>query len=222
MGDLSTNKPELLPVVGITGGIGSGKSLVSQVFRSLNIPTFNADSAARSLYHEDLALRQWVVEEFGADCANWENGELVSINRTELAQIVFHDAEALKLLNAQIHPRVSAAFGSWHQLHSAYLSIPFVMREAAILFESGSHQDCHAVISIEAPVALRAKRAADRLGATIEEIQNRMAAQWTDEQRRKRADYILHNSSDDAVVNQAIQLLNDISTSIGKGVPIDS
>ena len=96
------------------------------------------------------------------------------------------------------------------------------MREAAILFESGSHQDCHAVISIEAPVALRAKRAADRLGATIEEIQNRMAAQWTDEQRRKRADYILHNSSDDAVVNQAIQLLNDISTSIGKGVPIDS
>jgi len=222
MGVLSTKKPELLPVVGITGGIGSGKSLVSAMFSSMNVPTFNADEVAKGLYPSDLELRKWVVDQFGTDCGRWKEGKLVDVNRAALARIVFDDSSALALLNAQIHPRVGTAFSHWHSAQSTNQQSPFVLREAAILLESDSYRDCHAVIAVEAPIALRAQRAAVRLGISVHEVENRIRMQWTDEERRKKADFILHNAPEDALLNQVIQVHNQICESIGKDIRFDS
>lgn len=214
MEDLSTRTDELLPVIGLTGGIGSGKSTVANIFLSLGIPTFHADDVAKACYSLHPELRHWVVNTFGEECGLFENGTLVDVNRSALAAAVFKDATGLESLNARVHPFVQKEFKQWHARHSRRRSAKYVIREAAILFESGTHADCTRVITVHATEELRIERASSRLGVTRDAIQERIRRQWTDEKRSNHAHYILENNPGDRLLAQVLdaheQMLDEL------------
>jgi len=214
MEDLSTRTDELLPVIGLTGGIGSGKSTVAQIFLSLGIPTFNADDVAKTCYSLHPELRQWVVNTFGEACGLFENGTLVDVNRSSLAAAVFKDASGLASLNARVHPFVQTEFKQWHARYSLRRSAQYVIREAAILFESGTDADCTRVITVHAHEELRTERASSRLGVTRDAVEDRIRRQWTDAERSNHAHYILENNSEDRLLAQVLrvheQLLDEL------------
>ena len=210
--DFSTHPTRLLPVVGLTGGIGSGKTTVAGIFNALGIPVYNADRQAKLLYHRDAGLRSWVVNRFGSQCGTFEQGKLVGINRESLAEVVFSDASALTELNAVVHPVVDRNFHEWHALQSKHCIAPFVIREAAILIETGGHEQCDSVVVVRAPEALRLARASRRLNADTAHIAKRMKQQLSDKARVDHADFVLNNANDSAVLSQIRQLYDRLTT----------
>ena len=153
MHDFSTSSPHLLPVVGLTGGIGSGKTTVAGILESLGIPVFDADARAKSLYQRRADLRAWVVDRFGETYGCYQDGRLIDIDRKALADIVFSNSEALAELNAVVHPAVARDFLDWHAFQSEQSNAPYVVREAAILIETGGHKQCDSVAVVQAPRA---------------------------------------------------------------------
>jgi dephospho-CoA kinase len=206
MGDFSTSSRDLLPVVGLTGGIGSGKTTVAGIFETIGIPVYNADERAKTLYRRDAALRTWVVNRFGDRCGILKNGLLVDINSNELAEIVFSDSNALVELNEAVHPAVHRDFGTWHVHQSQHSNAPYAIREAAILIESGSHKGCDKVIAVHAPKSLRLDRAAQRMNANPAHIEKRMNQQLSDEARGKYSDFIIENAEDNHLLHQVLEL----------------
>jgi dephospho-CoA kinase len=190
-----------MKVIGLTGGIGSGKSIVARVMETLGVPVFDADRAALALYDEDEALLTEVKERFG-DSVIQPGGQL---NRQALASIVFNDVEALKQLNAMVHPRVAKKFDAWKKMQKASA----VIREAAILFESGSASDCEVVIVVTAPEDLRVARVQKRNGWTEAEVRARMKRQWTEEQLIERADAVIVNDDKHLVLPQLARVIPD-------------
>jgi dephospho-CoA kinase len=186
-------------IVGITGGIGSGKSVVCRIFRQLGIPVYDADSAARDLYdrHPELVAR--ITQEFGQDVVDAKG----RIDRKKLAGIIFQDAEKLKLLNKLVHPMVRKDFKEWLSTH---LSAPYVMKEAAILFESGTHKDCDYVVTVVAPQELRIQRVRNRDQRQVADIRKVMESQWTDEEKTRRSQFIIQNDENDTVLPQVLQI----------------
>jgi dephospho-CoA kinase len=184
-------------VVGITGGIGSGKSLVSRIFRQLGIPVYDADDSARQLYDRYPELLERVRTEFGEDVLDQQG----RVDRKKLAAVVFHDADKLKTLNRMVHPLVRRDFKDWM---SAHRSAPYVMKEAAILFESGTHKDCDFVITVTASPELRIQRVRNRDQRTVSEIRKVMEHQWSDEEKIKRSQFIIRNDENDAVLPQVL------------------
>lgn len=182
-----------MKILGVTGGIGSGKSTVCRFFETLGIPVFTADDVAKSLYTTDPSLKQAVIQHFGED--TYTNGEL---NRQALARVVFGDPSALETLNKLVHPRVGAAFSAWMQDQDA----PYVIREAAILIESGSHIDCDAILLITAPEEMRIQRVVQRDGASEEDVRSRMQRQWSDDKRRPYARFELVNDGNTLLIPQ--------------------
>ncbi|WP_162128178.1 dephospho-CoA kinase [Flavobacterium phycosphaerae] len=173
-------------VIGLTGGIGSGKTLVANYMKSLGIPVYIADDEAKSLMQTDDIIKA-VTNEFGNTIL--KNGKL---NREMLAQIVFNNPEKLQKLNAIVHPAVKKHFDTWLQNHNTY---PFIVKEAAILFESGSYKYCDAIITVTAPLEIRIQRVLERDHTNRESILQRMSNQWTDEQRIAKSNYVIHNLS---------------------------
>ena len=173
--------------VGITGGIGSGKSLVCRIFRTLGVPVYNADSRARFLMSEDEELKQSIISSFGPN-AYTATGDL---DRTHLASIAFSDETVLRRLNQLVHPRVGRDYACWVENHSGHA---YVVKEAALLFESGSWKQLDFVINMLAPEAIRVRRVLsrdpDRSEAQIREI---MARQWSNEKRQSLAHINLLN-----------------------------
>jgi dephospho-CoA kinase len=174
-------------VIGLTGGIGAGKSTVARVFESFGAPVFDADNAAKQCYIDDLSLREAVISRFGS--AIYSGGHF---DKTALAERVFgpaadEDPSALSDLNALVHPAVARAFVSWH----AQQVTPYVLREAAILFESGSNLSCDAVIVVTAPKAIRLERAARRDGISLDAVRARMEKQWPSTRLMERADHLI-------------------------------
>ena len=206
MDDFSTRSTELSPVIGLTGGIGSGKSTVAKIFQSLGVPTFNADEVAKSCYRRHPELRNWVVATFGQACGVIENGSLIDINRAALASAVFDNPTGLNALNAQVHPLVQLDFTRWHAQQSRHPSVEYVVREAAILFESGTHVDCARIITVQADEDLRVLRAAHRLGVAPDEIRNRIQRQWTDKKRAQHAHFALDNNAENALLPQVLRV----------------
>jgi dephospho-CoA kinase len=190
-----------MKVIGLTGGIGSGKSTVARVIETLGVPVFDADRAALALYDEDESLLSEVKECFGASVIQ-PGGQL---NRQALASIVFNNAEALQQLNAMVHPRVAKKFDAWKKMHRTSV----VIREAAILFESGSAADCDAVIVITAPEELRIPRVQKRNGWTEAEVRARMKRQWSEEQLIERADAVIVNDDRHLVLPQLTRVIQD-------------
>ena len=198
-----THAAKQMTVIGITGGMGAGKSVVSRMLASLGHAVYDADAAAKSLYDRDESLLQLVVGRFGSGVLS-ETGRL---DRRALAEIVFQDPAALAALNALVHPAVSRDFDAWKE-RAKQAGRPFVFREAAILFESGSHVSCDAVWAVTAPVELRVERCRQRMQASEAEIRKRLAQQWPAERVNAQADQVLLNDGSCALVPLLLDLVS--------------
>lgn len=173
-------------VVGLTGGIGSGKTTVAKMFHHLDVPIYIADIEAKKLMHTSDEVKQALIAAFGENVYNHES----ELDRNYLSKLVFKNSEQLQKLNAIVHPAVAKHFTDWVTEHDNH---PYVIKEAAILFESGSYTSCDKVIMVTAPLAERFKRVMKRDNTTKEAIQHRMNNQWNDEKKIKLSDYIINN-----------------------------
>jgi dephospho-CoA kinase len=185
-------------IIGLTGGIGSGKTMVAKYIESLGIPVYIADDEARELMTTNKVIEA-ISAAFGKEVE--DNGTL---NREKLAQIVFNNPEKLQKLNSIVHPEVKKHFDTWVEKHK---NSPFVVKEAAILFESGSNKYCDAVITVTSPLETRLQRVMERDKTDKESVLKRIQNQWTDEQRIEKSDYVIHNLSVDATKKQVEEIL---------------
>ena len=172
-------------IVGLTGGIGSGKTLVANIFNHLGIPVFNADTESKKILDEDLQIREQLTEWFGPDI--YRTGKP---DRAKLAGIIFNDPVNLSLMNGLIHPKVMDHFMHWS---NKLQDKPYVIHEAAILFESGFYKQVQSTILVTAPEEIRIARVKRRDHTTGELIRQRMKNQWTDEQKSLLASFIVQN-----------------------------
>lgn len=171
-------------IIGLTGGIGSGKTTVANHFRKANIPVYIADDEARKIMQSPE-----IIEEIRKVFGDLIFDDTI-LNREKLSQIVFNNPEKLKQLNAIIHPAVRKHFQDWVLKHE---NAPFVIYEAAILFESGSYKNCDLIITVTAPIESRIQRVIQRDNTTREQVLKRINAQWNDEQRIAKSDFIIEN-----------------------------
>jgi dephospho-CoA kinase len=183
--------------VGLTGGIGSGKSLVAEMFKLLGVPVLHADDTARYLMEQDTKLKSAIGQLFGKEV--YENGRL---NRPFLASVVFNDKSKLEQLNALVHPATIAFAQQW----AAAQTTPYTIKEAAIFFESGSYKDMDKMIGVYAPVEMRLERAMHRDNVTEEVIRQRMDKQMNEEEKMKRCDFIIYNDGSKSVIDQVLNL----------------
>ena len=181
--------------IGITGGIGSGKTYVASVFQSLGIPIFNADIQAKKIMTSSGKLIKLVKEEFGNDI--YKDSDL---NKEKLASIVFSNSDKLQKLNSLVHPIVKEEFNNWYKKQTS----PYVIKEAAILFESNSHIGLDAVICISAPLDLRMKRLLNRDDYSEKEIKKRIENQISQEEKEKLSDYIIVNDEKELLLPKII------------------
>ena len=187
--------------IGLTGGIGSGKTTVAKVFELLNVPVYYADAASKRLYKTDKQLIKKMKEHFGDDIYNQDE-----LNRTKLAAIVFDNPEKLNLLNTLVHPPTIEDAQQWMQAQTT----PYVIKEAALLFESGSVASLDYVIGVHAPQHVRLKRVMDRDQTTREEVLNRMNRQIDEEIKMKLCDFVITNNEQELVIPQVMKLHNRI------------
>ncbi|MFM2326431.1 MAG: hypothetical protein RIR31_633 [Bacteroidota bacterium] len=183
--------------VGITGGIGSGKSTVAKVFEVLGIPVYYADDAAKRLMNEDDNLKQKIQALFGE--AVYKNGLL---DRKQLAAIVFNAPEKLSLLNSVVHPVTIADAEQW-MLHQ---TTPYAIKEAALIFESGAQQQLDYVIGVYAPAPLRIQRSMQRDGITRDEVIARMNKQIDDNIKMRLCNFVITNDEQELLIPQVIAL----------------
>ncbi len=185
--------------IGITGGIGSGKTTVCKVFELLGVPVFYADDMAKSIMHTDPILKSAILEAFGEKSYS-KKGEL---NRNYISAIVFNDKQELEKLNSLVHPAVFRAFDNWVLDH---VESPYVIKEAALLYESEAYKMCNQSILLLSPIETRISRVKARDGISTEDIQLRMQRQLSDEQKKKFADHILINDERQLLIPQIVHL----------------
>lgn len=183
--------------VGLTGGIGSGKSTVAKVFETLGIPVYYADDAAKKLMNTDPGLKASLVKHFGED--TYQNHEL---NRKYLASVVFSNKEKLELLNSLIHPVTIRDAEEWMKKQTA----PYIIKEAALLFESGAADHLDVVVGVYAPRDVCVKRVMERDGLTEEDVLKRMNRQLDDEMKLKRCNYVITNNEEELLIPQVLKL----------------
>lgn len=183
--------------VGLTGGIGSGKSTVAAIFSTLGIPIFDADNAAKKVMNEDRTVKEKVTGLFGADA--YINGAL---NRKFIASIVFNDAYKLEQLNAIAHPATIAAGEAWMNEQTT----PYAIKEAAIFFESGSAAGLDYIIGVFAPQHLRIQRVMQRDKITREEVLGRISKQIDEFLKMKLCDFVITNDEQSLLIPQVINI----------------
>lgn len=183
--------------VGITGGIGSGKSTVCQVFETLGIPVFYADAAARSVTENDPQVIAGLKALLGDDV--YVNGKM---DRTRVAALVFADSHLLQQMNALVHPATLALADRWMKEQAA----PYALKEAAIFFETGSNSQMDIMIGVYAPEPLRISRLLQRDHTTVEKIKERMARQMNEEEKMALCDYVIRNDETTAIIPQVLEL----------------
>lgn len=186
--------------VGITGGIGSGKTTACKVFEVLGIPVFYADTVAKEIMTQDTLLIEGVKAAFGNE-SYFEDGKL---NNKHIAGIVFNNEQALSQLNALVHPAVFRAFDAWEATIAA--TVPYTLKEAAILFESGSYKLCDTTILVTAPYEVKLKRLMQRDGVTEEQVKARMDKQLSDEEKSKMAKHFIINDEQESIIEQVLAL----------------
>ncbi|MDH1882003.1 dephospho-CoA kinase [Empedobacter sp. GD03797] len=183
-------------VAGITGGIGSGKSTAAKFFEELGIPVYNSDTRAKTIQNENSEVKVKIIAAFGEEAYN-ENG----LNKPFISKQVFQNNEKLKLLNSIVHPAVFQDFEDWKKAQKSDI----VMKEAAILIESGSYKDCDVVISVVADIETRIARTIERDGLSREEIRARINNQISDEERIAKSDFIIDNNGDLAHLKNEVE-----------------
>jgi len=191
--------------IGITGGIGSGKSLVCKIFQQLGAPVYDADSHAKNLMTTDGILISGIKKEFGDLAYNSDS----SLNREYLADHVFNDQHKLNLLNSLVHPRVGEDYYQWVKKHQHK---NYVIKEAALLFEAGSYKTLDKIIVVHAPEALRIQRVLSRdKHRTVEQIKGIVEKQMPEEEKMKRADYLIVNDETRLIIPQVMDLHKQFS-----------
>lgn len=184
--------------IGITGGIGSGKTTVCRVLEHLGIPVFYADLEVKNMYEDDAEVQAQLVQAFGE--AIYCNGKP---DRKRLAQQAFGSAAALAALNAIAHPAVAKRFDRWAEQQRA----PCVAQEAALIFESGAHLLLNKVVTVAAPKELRIQRVMQRDGCTRSEVLHRMSYQLSDAERNSKADFCIVNDDKTPLLPQILEIL---------------
>lgn len=182
MADNTFHMPKL---VGLTGGIGSGKSTVAKLFEELGIPVFYSDEEAKKVY-EDVHIQQQLNQALSENLFPY--GKL---NRERLSEIIFNAPEKRETVNAIVHPEVRNRFAAFYQAH---VQAPYIINEAAILFETGVYKNFQKNILVTAPAEVRIERVMQRDHVTREQVLKRMEAQWADEEKIPLADYVIENT----------------------------
>ncbi len=193
-------------IVGVTGGIGSGKSTVCRFFELLGAPVYNADTEAKNLLDTHLQIKQSVVSTMG-DFILDQDGK---IDRKKLAELVFNNKENLEKLNSIIHPAVGAHFKEWVKQHT---TASYVIKEAAVLFESGAYKQVDKIITVVAPPELKIKRVMHRDKITREQIIQRINTQLSDEEKMSRSQFVVVNDELQLVIPQLLQIHAALSMS---------
>ncbi len=189
--------------IGVTGNIGSGKTTVSKIFELLGVPVFYADTAARDVMVNDTRLIAALKQQLGSE-AYFDDG---SLNRKYIASKVFNDGEQLAKLNALVHPAVFRSFDTWA---ANYKDAQYVIKEAAILFESGSYRLCDYSVIVTAPLALRLDRIIARDNITAQEADLRNSRQMPEEEKIKLANFQITNNDTVLVIPQVLALHQQI------------
>lgn len=186
--------------VGLTGGIGSGKSTVAKVFELLGVPVFYADTEAKEVYN-DADIREQLVNKIGPDIYKSD-----VFNKNLMRQFLFESEANRIFINQLIHPKVAERYQNWKRKQNA----PYIIREAAILIESGSYKDCDQIIVITAPIDMRVQRVLHRDKISAEEVQKRIAAQWSDSERSKYAQHVWINDNKEELLMNILRFDNAI------------
>jgi len=189
--------------VGLTGNIGSGKSYVSDVFRALNIPIFNADLEARKILNSSKVIEE-IKETFGEDLVLKSN----EIDRKKLASVVFNSPSELEKLNQLIHPKLRQYFKKWCL---GYVNKPYIIQEAAILFENDFHSLMDKVITVSAPLQIRLKRVIDRDGAKKDDVLARMNNQWPDGKKEALSNFVINNDGTEMLLPQILKIHQELT-----------
>ena len=187
--------------IGLTGGIGAGKTYVSKIFQQMGIPIFNSDEQAKKCMVEDANLKADVQLAFGESM--YLKGVL---QKDALAKIVFNNTEALAKLSALVHPIVKQKFEDWCTQQSTSL----VIKEAAILFESGAHLGLDAVVCVSAPENLRIERVKKRDGSSVAQIQSRMSKQMSQAEKEELADFLIVNDQVQLLLPQVLTIITEM------------
>ena len=184
-------------IVGLTGGIGSGKSTVGSMFQKLGVPIYNSDVEAKNLMTRSKKIKKDIEALLGK--GSYLNGEL---NKEYIAKKVFRDKDLLQALNNIVHPAVRRHFKSWCKRQNA----PYVIQEAAIIFENGTNDFYDKIILVTSPREIRIQRVVDRDGVTAEAVMERIENQWPDRDKEKLSDFIIENTGLEATQRQVSQI----------------
>lgn len=191
-----------MKIVGITGGIGSGKTTVCKIFETLGVPVFYADQEAKELYHLP-EIKAKVISLLGKKVLDKHN----KIDRKQLAKIIFNDKQSLATINQIIHPEVRKRFIAWAKLQKG---IPFVIMEAAIMIESGAHKSIDYLISVISDKKLIINRVIERDNIDLQSIKSRMSKQVSDSVRRKYSDFIILNDNKHSLIQQVLSVYKKV------------
>jgi dephospho-CoA kinase len=184
-------------MIGLTGGIGSGKSVVAKIFSTLGIPVFNADEAAKQIMQTSPEIKAKLIEQFGSSIY-----DASGLQKEKLAAIVFNDPFQLQLLNAIVHPVTIQAAKDW----AANQTSPYVIKEAALIFESAAADGLFKVIGVTAPLSLRIQRVMQRDGVSKEQVEARMQHQISDTIKMRLCDFVIDNNNQQMLIPQVLEL----------------
>ncbi|MCE9538962.1 MAG: dephospho-CoA kinase [Bacteroidetes bacterium] len=190
--------------IGITGGIGSGKTTVCKVFELLGVPVYYADSEAKQILDSNLEVKKSIINTFGNDVLN----EVEKIDKKKLASMVFNNKENLEKLNSIVHPAVREHFENWLLQHSTQ---KYILKEAAILFESGSYKLVDKVIAVVAPLELKISRTMQRDKVNQVEVELRISNQLNDDEKIKRSQFVIHNDEQQLLIPQILNIHGQIT-----------
>lgn len=190
--------------IGITGGMGSGKSTVCKIFSTFGIPVYDADSRAKALYTENQEVKTQVINLLGEAVYTGNN-----LNKTKVAEMVFGNTTLLRSLNGIIHPAVAEDFSAWKEEQQKNSS-SYIIKEAAIMIEAGSYKECDRLILVTSPQELRIKRIMKRDGSSRQQIEERLNKQWSDEMKKQFADYIIENNEHASLIHQVMNIHEEL------------
>ncbi|MDD4777565.1 MAG: dephospho-CoA kinase [Fermentimonas sp.] len=189
--------------IGITGGIGSGKSVVSEIFRLYDIPIFDADKEAKRLNDTSPKIRKQLIYHFGSDI--YDNDRL---NRRKFADLIFSNEQNVKIANSIIHPEVADCFVEWC---NNYKERPFVIIDAALLIEAGFNQFVDKVITVYAPEDIRIERVMKRDHISREQVEARMNNQMSEEEKIRLSDFVIYNDNSRSLIKQVSKVISDLT-----------
>ncbi|UAB75383.1 MULTISPECIES: dephospho-CoA kinase [unclassified Mesoflavibacter] len=194
-------------LVGLTGGIGSGKTTIANFFKELGVPIYIADTEAKALMNRSKVIKRKLIALFGDNA--YQNGKL---NRDFLSKQIFNNKDLLQKMNAIVHPKVASHFKRWVKKQEA----PYVISEAAILFENGSYKKYDYIITVTAPEEVRLKRVMSRDSASKEKVKSVMNNQWKDEEKIKLSDYVIQNINLEEAKAQVLQIHQNLLQKLQK------